>query len=57
MRLFRKLLADLTGGSATEYAFIAGLIAVGSLIGIQGLGAEVGSSYTNTAQAVADATR
>jgi pilus assembly protein Flp/PilA len=56
MKLLQKLLADTTGGSAIEYGFIATMIAVASLVGIQGLGAEVGNSFTDTANAVRDAT-
>lgn len=55
MRLIRKLLADVTGGSATEYGFVLGIIAVGMLIAVEGLGAEVGNSYNDTAQSVSDA--
>ena len=55
MKLLRKLLADTTGGSAIEYGFIATMIAVASLVGIQSLGAEVGNSFTDTAQEVRDA--
>jgi pilus assembly protein Flp/PilA len=56
MTLLRKLIADQTGASSAEYAFIASLISIAALVGIQGLGAEVGESYDTTAQAVKDAT-
>ncbi len=56
MKRLRHLLAETTGTSAIEYACIAALIAAGSLIGVQSLGAEVGNSYTTTAQEIKDAT-
>jgi pilus assembly protein Flp/PilA len=55
MYLVRQILADRTGATSFEYAFLAALIAVGSLVAIQGLGASVDNSYTETTNAMADA--
>lgn len=55
MQLLARLRADRTGTSAVEYAFIAALIAVGSLVGVKGLGNSVTNSYNNTSTAVHDA--
>lgn len=56
MAFFRKLLADNTGNAAVEYGLVCGLMVVGILAGVTGLGAEVGSSYNDTATKVQDAT-
>ena len=56
MTLLRNLLADTTGGTAIEYGFIASMISLAALVGVQSLGAEVTNSYTATADAVRDAT-
>jgi pilus assembly protein Flp/PilA len=52
----RKLIADNTGTAAVEYGLICGLMVVGLLAGVTGLGAEVGSSYNDTATKVMEAT-
>lgn len=56
MAFFRKLIADNTGAAAVEYGLICGLMVVGLLASVTGLGAEVGSSYNDTATKVQDAT-
>lgn len=56
MAFFRKLIADNAGTSSVEYGLICGLMVVGLLVGVQGLGAEVGSSYNDTATKVQNAT-
>jgi pilus assembly protein Flp/PilA len=56
MAFIRKLLADDRGTSAVEYGLICGLMVVGLLVGVQGLGAEVGNSYTSTTTAMHNAT-
>ncbi|MBA4162496.1 MAG: Flp family type IVb pilin [Novosphingobium sp.] len=56
MAFFRKLLADNTGTAVAEYGLICGLMVVGLLAGVTGLGAEVGSSYNDTATKVQNAT-
>ncbi|MBS3928430.1 MAG: Flp family type IVb pilin [Sphingomonadales bacterium] len=56
MAFFRKLLADNTGTAAVEYGVICGLMVVGLLAGVTGLGAEVGSSFNDTAAKVQNAT-
>jgi pilus assembly protein Flp/PilA len=53
---FRRLIADNTGAAAVEYGLICGLMVVGLLASVTGLGAEVGSSYNDTATKVQDAT-
>jgi Flp pilus assembly pilin Flp len=55
MKLIHALLADTAGTSSIEYACIAAVIAIGSMVGIQGLGAEVGNSFADTTQAIIDA--
>jgi Flp pilus assembly pilin Flp len=52
----RRLIADNTGTAAVEYGLICGLMVVGLLAGVTGLGAEVGSSYDDTATKVKNAT-
>jgi pilus assembly protein Flp/PilA len=51
-----KLIADNAGTSAVEYGLICGLMVVGLLAGVTGLGAEVGSSYNDTATKIHNAT-
>lgn len=55
MAFFRNLIADTTGTAAVEYGLICGLMVVGLLAGVTGLGAEVGSSYNDTATKVQNA--
>lgn len=55
MAFFRRLLADNTGTAAVEYGIICGLMVVGLLVGVTGLGAEVGSSFDDTASKVQEA--
>jgi len=45
MRHLRKLLADIRGATAIEYALIASLISVAAIAGFNSLGAAVGNSY------------
>jgi len=52
----RKLIADSTGTAAVEYGLICGLMVVGLLAGVQGLGAEVGSSFNDTSTKIHNAT-
>jgi Flp pilus assembly pilin Flp len=54
MILLRTLLADSAGATAIEYAFIASMISIAALVGVQSLGASVAESYESTAQAVRD---
>jgi Flp pilus assembly pilin Flp len=56
MAFIRKLIADNAGTGAVEYGLICGLMVVGLLASVQGLGAEVGSSYNDTATKVQNAT-
>jgi Flp pilus assembly pilin Flp len=56
MNLFRPLLADTAGATSVEYAFIASMISIAALVGVQSLGAAVVESYEDTTQAIIDAT-
>ncbi|MGB7654817.1 MAG: Flp family type IVb pilin [Novosphingobium sp.] len=56
MAFMRKLLADQTGTSAIEYGLICSLMVIGLVVGIQGLGASVTSSFNSTADKVRLAT-
>lgn len=55
MKLIRTVLADTAGATSVEYAFIASMISIAALVGVQSLGAAVVESYEDTAQAVKDA--
>ena len=57
MAFMRKLWADQAGTSAVEYGMICSLMVVGLLVGVQGLGASVGNSFTDTKDKMAAATR
>ncbi len=46
MRKFRKILSDRRGATAIEYGLIAALIAAASLTALQGIGTELGVTYT-----------
>lgn len=55
MTLLRKLLADTAGASAIEYGFIASMISLAAMVGVQSLGAEVTNTYTDLSQEMRDA--
>jgi pilus assembly protein Flp/PilA len=55
MNLLRNLLTDTAGTSAIEYGFIASMISIAAMVGVQSLGAEVTNSYTDLAQEMRDA--
>jgi pilus assembly protein Flp/PilA len=55
MNLLRNLLADTAGTSAIEYGFIASMISIAAMVGVQSLGAEVTNTYTDLAQEMRDA--
>lgn len=52
MNIIRKLLRNSAGAAAMEYAFILGVIAVGSVVGVGGLGTSVKGSYEDTSTKV-----
>ncbi len=43
---FRKMLKDIHGATAIEYALVATLIAVAAIAAMQGLGTQVNSTMT-----------
>jgi pilus assembly protein Flp/PilA len=55
MNLLRNLHADTTGATAIEYGFIASMISIAAMVGVQSLGAAVTNSYNDTAQEMRDA--
>ncbi len=57
MTFMRKLWADQTGTSAVEYGLICSLMVIGIVVGVQGLGASVGSSFDNTKTQMKNATQ
>ena len=57
MAFMRKLLVDQAGTSAVEYGLICSLMVVGLLVGVQGLGASVGKSFSDTKDKMAAATQ
>ncbi|MEQ1499134.1 MAG: Flp family type IVb pilin [Novosphingobium sp.] len=57
MAFMRKLWDDQAGTSAVEYGLICSLMVVGLVVGVQGLGATVGSSFDNTKSKIQTATQ
>lgn len=57
MAFMHKLLADQAGTSAVEYGLICSLMVIGIVVGVQGLGASVGNSFSNTKDKMAAATQ
>ena len=55
MAFMRKLVADTAGTSAVEYGLICSLMVIGLIVGIQGLGASVVNSFSNTHTALQNA--
>ncbi len=47
MHQFQKLLKDISGVSAIEYAIIASLIAVAAVAGMTALGTKQGQQFNN----------
>ncbi len=56
MRKFVRLWADRTGSAAVEMGMVLVVIALGSLLGLKGLGGSVTNSFNSTATAVTEAT-
>ncbi len=46
MKFFKNLIADEQGATAIEYGLIAALIAVAAITAMQGLGNELGSTFS-----------
>ena len=55
MAFLRKLAADTAGTSAVEYGLICSLMVIGLVVGVQGLGASVVNSFSNTHTALQNA--
>ena len=53
MKFFRKLLKDNAGATAIEYGLIAALIAVAAISAMQGLGTQLGTTFTATSSSMA----
>ncbi|MBV1691633.1 Flp family type IVb pilin [Novosphingobium sp. G106] len=53
MRFFRKLVRDNAGATAIEYGLIAALIAVAAISAMQGLGTQLGATFTSTSSSMA----
>lgn len=56
MRKFVRLWADRTGSAVVEMGMVLVVIALGSLLGLKGLGGSVTNSFNSTATAVTEAT-
>jgi Flp pilus assembly pilin Flp len=54
MKLIRNVFVDTAGATSLEYAFIASMISLAALVGVQSLGAEVVASYEATTQEIRD---
>jgi pilus assembly protein Flp/PilA len=50
--LFKKFRKNESGATAIEYALIAGLIAVGIIVGAQTLGGQINTQFNEIADAV-----
>lgn len=46
MTFFKKLIRDEAGATAIEYGLIAALIAVAAITAMQGLGTQLGTTFT-----------
>lgn len=53
MKFFRKLIKDNAGATAIEYGLIAALIAVASIVAMQGLGSELSKTFNKTSSTMA----
>ena len=53
MKFFRKLIKDNAGATAIEYGLIAALIAVASIVAMQGLGSELSRTFNKTSSTMA----
>lgn len=55
MNLLKRLARDRTGATAIEYALIAALVAVGSMVGLQQLGTTTADTFNSVQTTVAAA--
>jgi pilus assembly protein Flp/PilA len=55
MKFITKLFRDEAGATAIEYGLIAALIAVASIVAMQGLGSELTSTFQTTSGAMSAA--
>jgi pilus assembly protein Flp/PilA len=53
---FRKLIRNEDGATAIEYGLIAALIAVAAITAMQGLGNQLGNTFTRATTAMATST-
>ncbi len=55
MKFINKLFRDEAGATAIEYGLIAALIAVASIVAMQGLGSELTNTFSTTSGAMSAA--
>ncbi len=55
MKFINKLIRNEAGATAIEYGLIAALIAVAAITAMQGLGAELQTTFNTTSSAMAGA--
>jgi pilus assembly protein Flp/PilA len=53
MKFFKNLLRDEAGATAIEYGLIAALIAVAAITAMQGLGEQLGDTFTDVEECMA----
>ena len=53
MKFFKNLLRDEAGATAIEYGLIAALISVAAITAMQGLGGQLGTTFTSVTTAMA----
>jgi pilus assembly protein Flp/PilA len=52
MQRLRRLIGDIRGASAIEYALVASLIAIAGIVAFRTLGERVDNSFTNISNTV-----
>jgi len=52
MKFIKKLRRNEKGATAIEYGLIAALIAVAAISALQGLGSQLGSTFSKTSQSM-----
>ncbi|HZF44160.1 MAG TPA: Flp family type IVb pilin [Sphingomonadaceae bacterium] len=55
MKKFFKMIKDTKGATAIEYGLIAALIAVAAISAMQGLGSQLGKTFTNVSSSMGGA--
>ena len=55
MKFIKKLFKNEDGATAIEYGLIAALIAVASIVAMQGLGTELTATFNKTSSKMAEA--